>query len=57
MSNCNAKANNAIECSVTECKHHCKDANYCTLNSIKVGTHELNPTMPECTDCQSFMKK
>jgi len=56
MACCN-KANNSIECTVTECKHHCGDANYCSLNSIKVGTHEANPTMPECTDCQSFMKK
>ncbi|MBQ4561101.1 MAG: DUF1540 domain-containing protein [Clostridia bacterium] len=53
----NNKANNSIECTVTECKYHCGDANYCSLNSIKVGTHEANPTMPECTDCQSFMKK
>lgn len=53
----NNKANNAIECTVTECKYHCTDANYCSLNSIKVGTHETNPTEPECTDCQSFMKK
>ena len=58
MANCNSsKANSAIECSVKECKYHCDSSNYCTLNSIKVGTHELNPTMPECTDCQSFAKK
>ncbi|MBQ4602247.1 MAG: DUF1540 domain-containing protein [Clostridia bacterium] len=53
----NSKANNSIECTVTECKYHCDNANYCSLNSIKVGTHEANPTEPECTDCQSFMKK
>lgn len=57
MSCCNNKVNNSIECTVTQCKHHCGDSNYCTLNAIKVGTHEANPTMPECTDCQSFAKK
>ena len=53
----NNKANNSIECTVTECKYHCDTANYCSLNTIKVGTHEANPTVPECVDCQSFMKK
>lgn len=53
----NNKANNSIQCTVTECKYHCNDCNYCTLSSIKVGSHEPNPTMAECTDCQSFMKK
>ncbi|MBR5515814.1 MAG: DUF1540 domain-containing protein [Clostridia bacterium] len=58
MNNCNTKANNSIECTVTQCKHHCTESNYCTLNCIKVGTHEANPTMYECTDCESFeMKK
>ncbi len=57
MACCNEKTNNSIECTVTQCKYHSNEANYCTLNSIKVGTHEMNPTMPECTDCQSFMKK
>ena len=30
---------------------------YCGLNTIQVGTHEANPTMAECTDCQSFKLK
>ena len=37
--------------------HHCKDQNYCGLNTITVGTHEANPTQKECTDCQSFQMK
>lgn len=49
--------NNAIGCSVEQCKHHCSGEDYCTLEAIKVGTHELNPTMVECTDCQSFEMK
>ena len=53
--NCNV--NKAIECSVQQCQHHCSGENYCALNAIKVGTHETNPTMCQCTDCQSFSLK
>ena len=35
----------------------CQDTDYCGLNAIQVGTHETNPTMVECTDCQSFQMK
>lgn len=48
------KHNESIGCSVEQCKHHCKEDNYCTLNMIQVGTHETNPTQKECTDCNSF---
>lgn len=48
------KENKAIQCSVQQCRYHCTEGNYCSLNSIKVGTHEANPTACECTDCQSF---
>lgn len=47
--------NQSIKCTVTPCAHHCKTKNYCSLDCITVGTHEKNPTMNECTDCQSFM--
>ena len=47
-------SNNSIQCSVNNCKHHAQDVNYCTLEKIKVGTHEKNPTQIECTDCESF---
>ncbi len=50
-------ANESIKCTVTQCKHHCSEKNYCSLNSIVVGTHESNPTMVECTDCTSFEVK
>ena len=33
---------------------HSGSENYCSLKAIRVGTHEANPTMIECTDCQSF---
>lgn len=51
------EANHCIKCSVQQCAHHCGDKQYCTLESIKVGTHEANPTMTECTDCESFALK
>jgi len=46
--------NKSIECSVSQCRHHCGSEDYCSLSSIKVGTHEADPTMIECTDCTSF---
>lgn len=51
----NSKPNLSIKCTVTPCKHHCKDEQYCSLDAISVGTHEANPTMNQCTDCESFI--
>lgn len=50
-------ANTSIECTVEQCEHHCQNQNYCTLNTIRVVTHEANPTEVACTDCSSFQKK
>ena len=50
-------ANKAIECTVAQCAHHCQDKNYCSLDRILVGTHEMNPTENQCTDCKSFRKR
>lgn len=50
-------ANTSIECTVKECEHHCETQNYCSLDSIRVVTHETNPTEVACTDCSSFKKK
>ncbi|MEY8322165.1 DUF1540 domain-containing protein [Lachnospiraceae bacterium 46-61] len=52
-----ATANECIRCTVTNCKYHCGSRNNCSLQSIQVGTHEANPTMDQCTDCQSFVLK
>ena len=58
MANCNCNhANKSIKCSVTQCSYHCDAENYCSLDCITVGTHEANPTMVECTDCESFRAK
>lgn len=48
------KANKSICCTVQQCANHCTAADYCALDSICVGTHEANPTMNQCTDCESF---
>lgn len=53
----NCQANKSIGCTVQQCKHHCGQQDYCSLDSILIGTHELNPTMDQCTDCKSFERK
>jgi len=50
------KTNPSIQCTVDQCAYHAKNANYCSLNSIKVGTHEVDPTVPQCTECESFVR-
>ena len=50
-------ANKCIECTVQQCANHCQGQNYCALDHIVVGTHEMNPTMDQCTDCKSFRRK
>lgn len=50
-------ANKCIACTVSQCRHHCGDSDFCTLDKILVGSHEDNPTMDQCTDCKSFLRK
>ncbi len=54
---CCQNVNKCIECTVTQCKYHNNTENYCTLDKIQVGTHEKDPKMPSCTDCNSFVLK
>lgn len=54
---CGDQANPSIECTVTQCKNHCGDQNFCTLKAIRVVTHESHPTEIACTDCSSFVLK
>lgn len=49
--------NSSIKCTVNNCRHHAQSKDYCTLSNIMIGTHESNPTMSECTDCESFKVK
>ena len=51
------KANRSIHGTVTACTNHCSCEDYCSLDSIQVGTHECNPSQDQCTDCMSFVKK
>ena len=54
-SSCNA--NKSIGCTVTQCAHHCGSENYCSLSMIEVVSHEVNPTVVQCTDSSSFELK
>ena len=54
MMNSNDRPNPSIGCSVDQCQYHCGTQDFCSLEKIQVGTHEKNPTMDQCTDCQSF---
>ena len=47
-------ANKSIHCSVTQCANHCSTSDYCSLDRVQIGTHEMNPTETKCTDCNSF---
>ena len=44
--------NKSIKCTVGTCQNHCDSADYCSLDCITVGTHECDPTVDQCTDCQ-----
>ncbi len=50
-------ANTSIKCSVKSCQNHCNSEDYCGLNSVKIGTHESNPTVCQCVDCESFVAR
>ncbi len=49
--------NTSVKCTVSNCANHCGQENYCSLNSISIGTHEANPTQCQCCDCESFRMK
>ena len=47
-------ANKSIHCTVQQCANHCSGSEYCALDSVRIGTHESNPTEKKCVDCESF---
>ncbi|MBQ1659827.1 MAG: DUF1540 domain-containing protein [Clostridia bacterium] len=51
------KINRSIQCTVEQCRHHCSNCNYCSLDKVLIGTHESNPSQSQCTDCLSFDMK
>ena len=38
----NKHKNDCIRCSVAQCQHNMVTENFCSLDSISVGTHEEN---------------
>ena len=50
----NERENRSIHCTVSQCAHHCSACDYCSLDTVDIGTHESNPTVPKCVDCNSF---
>lgn len=57
MDSCHCNANKSVECSVVSCKNHCGSQNFCSLDQIRIGSHERHPGQDACTDCLSFQKK
>lgn len=53
----NKTANPSIECSVKQCANHCGNEDYCALKTVRIATHEPDPKVCECVDCESFVKK
>ena len=53
----NSYANECIKCTVKSCKHHNESENYCSLDTVRIGTHEPHPTEQCCVDCESFETK
>ena len=51
----NKQPNHSIKCTVTSCANHAGKENYCVLDTVKIGTHEANPTVSQCVDCESFV--
>ncbi|GFZ31741.1 hypothetical protein CSC2_22670 [Clostridium zeae] len=48
------KNNKSISCTVTECKNHSKEENFCSLNKIQIVKHSDSASNVEQTDCRSF---
>lgn len=51
------KKNKNIKCTVAQCRNNMVTEDYCCLDCIHVGTHESDPTVPECVDCNSFVRR
>ena len=51
------KLNKSIQCSVEDCRYHCKNHDYCSLDTVHIGTHEHTPETEKCPDCLSFSAK
>ena len=54
MDNCK---NPSIHCTVGQCAHNLCTEDFCTLDQVRIDTHEANPSVKECVDCASFVKR
>lgn len=46
-----------IHCTVEQCAHNLCTEQFCTLDQVQIGTHEADPSVKECVDCNSFKKR
>lgn len=53
----NKDKNPSIQCVVEECKYHANNADYCTLDTIKVTSTATNSQTSRDTECGSFIAK
>lgn len=53
----NDRKNPNIHCTVDQCKHNCCSEPYCMLDTVHISTHEPEPSVKECVDCNSFEKR
>ena len=51
------RKNPCIQCTVRQCRHNLCKEDFCTLDTVRIGTHEANPSVKECVDCNSFEKR
>ena len=54
MKSSDCTCNPHIQCTVDSCTHHDGASNCCSLNSIRIGCCDCNPTRCEGTECASF---
>ncbi len=56
MNNCTGtNCNSGVSCTVSECEHHAKTSDACTLKMIRVGTCcDGDVTSCSGTECASF---
>ena len=51
------RKNPHICCSVEQCVNNLCDEHFCTLDQVHIDTHESNPSVKECVDCASFVRR
>ncbi|MBB6624155.1 DUF1540 domain-containing protein [Clostridium gasigenes] len=51
------RKNESIGCTVTECRNHSNEEQYCVLEQIQVVKHNSLANTVEHTDCGSFETK